>query len=163
MATAGPWHWTWARLDDLPARALHEALALRCRVFVVEQRCPYQDVDEADTRAWHLLGRAAPGAPLRATLRVVDPGVHGAEPAIGRVVIAPEARGAGAGQILMREGMARCRAAWPGQAIRISAQAHLQGFYGALGFQTVSPQYVEDGIPHVDMLCDPTTTRQETP
>jgi len=161
MASAGPWHWTWARLDDLPARALHDALALRCRVFVVEQRCPYQDVDEADTRAWHLLGRAAPGAPLRATLRVVDPGVYGAEPAIGRVVIAPEARGAGAGQVLMREGMARCRAAWPGQAIRLSAQAHLQGFYGALGFQTVSPQYVEDGIPHVDMLCAP-ITRQET-
>ncbi|AVP58114.1 GNAT family N-acetyltransferase [Pulveribacter suum] len=164
MAAARHWHWTWARLDELPARALHEALALRCRVFVVEQRCAYQEVDDADTRAWHLLGRGAPGGPLLATLRVVDRGVQGAEPAIGRVVIAPEARGAGAGQALMREGMARCQAVWPGQAIRLSAQAHLQGFYGALGFQAVSPQYVEDGIPHIDMLCHPTTmTRQETP
>ncbi|SDM41149.1 ElaA protein [Oryzisolibacter propanilivorax] len=151
MATV-PLHWTWARFDDLGVHALHEALVLRCRVFVVEQACAYQEVDEADTRAWHLLGRAAPGGPLLATLRVVDPDGKGAGPSIGRVVIAPQARGGGTGQALMREGLARCQTAWPGQDIRISAQAHLQRFYGALGFVAVSQAYVEDGIPHVDML-----------
>ena len=84
--------WSWARFDDLGVHALHDALALRCRVFILEQG-PYQDPDGADKHAWHLLGRAQPQGPLLATLRVVDPGVNYAEPSIGRVVCAPEARG----------------------------------------------------------------------
>ncbi len=147
-------HWTWARFDDLGVHALHDALALRCRVFILEQG-PYQDPDDADKRSWHLLGRAAPGGPLLVTLRVVDPGVNYPEPSIGRVVTAPEARGTGAGRALVAEGLARCRAAWPGQSVRISAQAHLQRFYGEHGFAAVSPEYLEDGIPHVEMLCGP--------
>lgn len=145
-------HWTWARFDDLGVHALHDALALRCRVFILEQG-PYQDPDDADRHAWHLLGRAEAGGPLLATLRVVDPGVKYAEPSIGRVVCAPEARGTGLGRALVAEGLARCRAAWPGRGVRISAQAHLQRFYGSLGFAPVSPKYLEDGIPHVEMLC----------
>lgn len=145
-------HWTWARFDDLGVHALHDALALRCRVFILEQG-PYQDPDDADRHAWHLLGRAEAGGPLLATLRVVDPGVKYTEPSIGRVVCAPEARGTGLGRALVAEGLARCRAAWPGRAVRISAQAHLQRFYGSLGFVPVSPEYLEDGIPHVEMLC----------
>ncbi|GAD22149.1 GNAT family N-acetyltransferase [Acidovorax sp. MR-S7] len=145
-------HWTWARFDDLGVHALHDALALRCRVFILEQG-PYQDPDDADRHAWHLLGRAEAGGPLLATLRVVDPGVKYTEPSIGRVVCAPEARGTGLGRALVAEGLARCRAAWPGRAVRISAQAHLQRFYGSLGFAPVSPEYLEDGIPHVEMLC----------
>ncbi len=147
-------HWTWARFDDLGVHALHDALALRCRVFILEQG-PYQDPDDADKRAWHLLGRAAPGGLLLATLRVVDPGVNYPEPSIGRVVTAPEARGTGAGRALVAEGLACCREVWPGQAVRISAQAHLQRFYGEHGFAAVSPEYLEDGIPHVEMLCGP--------
>jgi ElaA protein len=147
-------HWTWARFDDLGVHALHDALALRCRVFILEQG-PYQDPDDADKRSWHLLGRAAPGGPLLATLRVVDPGVNYPEPSIGRVVTAPEARGTGTGRALVAEGLARCRVAWPGQSVRISAQAHLQRFYGEQGFVAVSPEYLEDGIPHVEMLCGP--------
>ncbi|RYF25333.1 MAG: GNAT family N-acetyltransferase [Comamonadaceae bacterium] len=144
-------HWTWARFDDLGVHALHDALALRCRVFILEQG-PYQDPDDADKQAWHLLGRAQPGGPLLAVLRVVDPGVKYAEPSMGRVVTAPEARGTGAGRALIREGMVRCGQAWPGRAVRISAQAHLQRFYGELGFVTVSDPYLEDDIPHVEML-----------
>ena len=147
-------HWTWARFDDLGVHALHDALALRCRVFILEQG-PYQDPDDADKRSWHLLGRAAPGGPLLATLRVGDPGVYYPEPSIGRVVTAPEARGTGTGRALVAEGLARCRVAWPGQSVRISAQAHLQRFYGEQGFVAVSPEYLEDGIPHVEMLCGP--------
>lgn len=153
-------HWTWTRFDDMGVHALHDALALRCRVFIREQNCPYQDADEADKHSWHLLGRARASngeasGPLLATLRVVDAGINYPEPSIGRVVTAPETRGTGAGRALMREGLARCNAAWPGRAVRIGAQAHLQGFYGELGFVTVSPEYVEDGIPHVEMLWSP--------
>lgn len=149
--------WRWARLGELQAEDLYDALMLRSRVFVVEQHCVYLDADGVDRQAWHLLGRGAPqGAgpgPMRAVLRVVDPGVKYDEPSIGRVVTAPEARGTGLGLVLMREGLARCRSVWPGRAVRISAQAHLQRFYGTLGFQPVGEAYLEDGIPHVEMLC----------
>ena len=117
--------WSWARFDDLGVHALHDALALRCRVFILEQG-PYQDPDGADKHAWHLLGRAQPQGPLLATLRVVDPGVNYAEPSIGRVVCAPEARGSGLGRALVAEGLAQCQRVWPGRPVRISAQAHLQ-------------------------------------
>lgn len=151
--TSPPLHWRWARFDDLGVHALHDALALRCRVFILEQG-PYQDPDGADKQSWHLLGYGGAGI-LQACLRIVDPGVKYAEPAIGRVVTAPEVRGAGVGHALMREGLAHCHAVWPGRAVRISAQAHLQGFYGALGFVTASPEYLEDDIPHVEMLWQP--------
>lgn len=144
--------WLWARFDDLGVHALHDALALRCKVFILEQG-PYQDPDAADKAAYHLLGYGDAGAPL-ACLRVVDPGVNYAEPSIGRVVTAREVRGNGVGRALVAEGIARCRQAWPGQCIRISAQAHLQRFYGSLGFVAVSGQYLEDGIPHVEMLLE---------
>ncbi|WCM91391.1 GNAT family N-acetyltransferase [Acidovorax sp. NCPPB 2350] len=150
-------HWHWSRFDDLGVHALHDALALRCRVFILEQG-PYQDPDDADKRSWHLLGRDDAGR-LQAGLRVTDPGVKYPEPSIGRVVTAPEARGTGAGRALVREGLGRCVAAWPGHAVRISAQAHLQRFYGEAGFATVSPEYLEDGIPHVEMLWTPPPAR----
>lgn len=153
MPSSSVLHWTWARFDELGVHALYDALALRCRVFILEQG-PYQDPDGADRDAWHLLGRDAAGT-LLACLRVVDPGVKYPEPSIGRVVVAPEARGLGAGRALVQEGLARCLAAWPGRAVRISAQAHLQRFYGELGFAPVSPQYLEDGIPHIEMLHAP--------
>ncbi|MDH4446131.1 MAG: GNAT family N-acetyltransferase, partial [Acidovorax sp.] len=105
----------------------------------------------ADKRSYHLLGYDAAGA-LQACLRVADPGVNYPEPSIGRVVTAKEARGNGTGRALMQEGIARCHQVWPGQDIRISAQAHLQPFYGSLGFVAVSGEYLEDDIPHVEML-----------
>ena len=146
-------YWTWARFDDLGVHALHDALALRCQVFILEQG-PYQDPDAADKHAWHLLGYGDAGT-LLACLRVVDPGVKYPEPSIGRVVTARQARGNGTGRALMQEGLARCGRAWPGRAVRISAQAHLQGFYGSLGFVAVSDEYLEDDIPHVEMLWSP--------
>ena len=73
------------------------------------------------------------------------------EVSIGRVVVAAESRGRGVGHALMREGLARCAAVWPGHAVRISAQAHLQRFYRQHGFETVSDEYLDDGIPHVQM------------
>ena len=153
MASALMLHWTWSRFDELGVHALHDALALRCRVFILEQG-PYQDPDEADKQAWHLLGRSTDGT-LLALLRVVDPGVKYAEPSIGRVVVAPELRGSGAGRVLLREGLLRCQSAWPGRAVRISAQAHLQSFYGEQGFVPVTAEYLEDGIAHIGMLWRP--------
>jgi ElaA protein len=141
--------WTWERFAELGVDGVYDMLALRARVFVLEQG-PYLDPDGADRQSWHLLGRNDAGE-LVAYLRVVDAGVKFHEPSIGRVVIGAGLRGHGTGHALMREGVARCVAAWPGRAIRISAQAHLQRFYQHHGFETVSDEFLEDGIPHVQM------------
>ncbi len=146
-------HWAWTRFEELGVQGLYDVLALRCRVFILEQG-PYLDPDGVDARSWHLQGRDAQGV-LQAYLRAVDPGVKYAEPSIGRVITAPEARGAGLGRALMREGLARCVAQWPGQGIRISAQARLRRFYAELGFEATSDEYLEDAIAHVEMLWRP--------
>jgi ElaA protein len=96
---------------------------------------------------------------------VVDPGLKYDQPSIGRVVLDKPLRGSGAGDVLVAEGVARCLAAWPGQGIRISAQAHLQRFYRRHGFVTEGEEYLEDDIAHVQMWRAATTTRfhrQET-
>ncbi|MBT9487715.1 MAG: GNAT family N-acetyltransferase [Rubrivivax sp.] len=146
-------NWQWVRFAGLSLDDLYDALALRCRVFILEQGA-FQDPDGLDQVAWHLLGRDETGA-LQAYLRVVDPGVKYAERSIGRVITAPEVRGTGAGRQLMAEGLARCDATWPGEPIRISAQAHLQAFYGGFGFDAVGEPYAEDNIPHIEMLRCP--------
>ena len=142
--------WRWARFGELGVDNLYDALQLRCRVFVLEQG-PYLDPDGLDRQSWHLLGRDAQGA-LIAYLRLVDPGARYDEPSIGRVITAPQSRGRGLGRALMAEGVAGCERHWPGRAIRISAQAHLERFYGALGFVRVGDDYLEDHIPHLEML-----------
>ena len=141
--------WRWQRFEDLGVDGVYDMLALRAKVFILEQG-PYLDPDGADRHGWHLLGRDESGA-LLAYLRLLDPGVKFAEPSIGRVVVDASLRGQGIGHDLVREGIARCAALWPDRAIRISAQAHLQGFYRSHGFETTSAPYLDDGIPHVDM------------
>lgn len=142
--------WSWRRFAELGVDNLYDALQLRCRVFVLEQG-PYLDPDGVDRQSWHLLGRDAGGA-LTAYLRIVDAGVKYAEPSIGRVITAPEVRGNGSGRALMAEGMAGCDRHWPGRAVRISAQAHLERFYNGFGFVRVGENYIEDTIAHVEML-----------
>ena len=151
-------HWHWCRFHALGVDDLYDALALRSTVFSVEQACAYLDPDGVDRRSNHLLGRDAAGV-LQTYLRVVDPGVKYAEPSIGRVVTSPAARGTGLGRLLFAEGVLRCTAAWPGQGIRISAQAHLDKFYGSFGFEPVGEVYMEDNIPHLEMLLPPERTR----
>jgi ElaA protein len=146
-------HWTWTRFEELGVQGLYDILALRCRVFILEQGA-YLDPDGLDVHSWHLQGRDDAGV-LQAYLRVVDPGVKYAEPSIGRVITAPDVRGTGLGRPLMREGLAKCAAQWPQQAVRISAQARLRSFYVGLGFDPVGDEYLEDHIPHLEMLWRP--------
>lgn len=139
---------TWRDVPaaDLSTRLLHDVLALRNRVFVVEQACAYQDVDGLDLGEGVRHVVALDGERLVACARVL-PG-----PRIGRVAVAPEARGLQLGRRLMERALAVCEERWPGAPVTVSAQAHLRGFYGSLGFEAVGEEYDEDGIPHVDMV-----------
>lgn len=150
--------WTLGRLEQLSPLDVYELLALRSEVFVVEQACVFQDADGVDRQAYHLLGRDEAGV-LLALLRIVDPGVKYGEPSIGRVISALAVRQSGIGRELMVQGIRHCRALWPGQGIRISAQARLEGFYRSFGFHTVTEPYLEDDIPHVEMLLKPEHAR----
>lgn len=141
--------WHWSRFEELTLQGLYDLLALRQRVFILEQG-PYLDADGLDQRAWHLLGRDARGA-LVAYLRIVDPGLKYDEPSIGRVVTDASVRATGVGRVLVAEGVAGCDRLWPGRGVRISAQSHLQRFYGAHGFAPVGVPYLEDDIPHIEM------------
>ncbi len=142
--------WNWLRFEQLGVENLYDALQLRCRVFVLEQGA-YLDPDGVDRNAWHLLGRDERGA-LMAYLRLVDPGIKYAEPSFGRVITAPDVRGSGLGRTLMAEGVAGADRLWPRHANRISAQTHLERFYGGFGFERIGADYLEDNIPHVEML-----------
>ena len=142
--------WRFARFDDLTAREVHDVCQLRAAVFVVEQDCPFQDLDGADPESWHLLGMK--GGALVAYARFVPAGIKFAEPSIGRVITAESVRGTGLGRLLMKEAIARSDALWPGKPVRIGAQHRLERFYQSVGFVTASEPYIEDGIPHVEML-----------
>lgn len=142
--------WTWLRFHALSVDDLYDALALRSRVFSVEQHCAFLDPDGVDRQCGHLLGRDAAGV-LQAYLRGVDPGVKYECASIGRVVTSPELRGTGAGRALVAEGLRRMDTTWPAHALRISAQAHLQRFYAGFGFVAEGAEYLEDDIPHIEM------------
>jgi ElaA protein len=144
-------HWRWSRFEELGVDDLYDALQLRSRVFVLEQG-PYLDADGLDRNAWHLLGRDDEDGSLVACLRLVDPGCKYAEPSIGRVVVAPEIRGTGAGRALMTEGLAGAARWWPAWGNRISAQLHLERFYRSLGYERVGEPYDEDRIPHIQLF-----------
>ena len=124
-------------------------LALRTSIFVVEQGCPYQEADHKDPLSWHLEGIL--NGQLIAGMRLVPPGVSYDEASIGRVVVKPEYRREGFGGELMSRGIAASKALWPG-GIRISGQGYLEDFYKTLGFVTVRGPYLEDDIPHFEML-----------
>jgi len=122
----------------------------RLAVFVLEQHCPYQDLDDKDACAEHVTGWV--DQQLAAYLRILPPGVSYPEPALGRVLTHPEFRRGGYGRDLMHAGIKRCIALHGEQPIRIGAQQYLERFYQSFGFHTVSPPYDEDGIAHLIML-----------
>lgn len=147
--------WRCLPFAALSADTLYRLLRLRSEVFVVEQNCVFLDMDGLDAGCMHLLGEvvAADGSVnLQASTRLVPAGVAFAEASIGRVVTAPAARGGGIGHTLMAESVRQLIALWGEQPIRIGAQAHLERFYNRHGFVSDNKPYIEDGIPHIEML-----------
>lgn len=142
---------TFSSYAELNKDELYDMLALRVEVFVVEQDCPYQDLDRLDQQAVHLLSKDENGKIL-ATLRILPPGVAYDCHAIGRVVVSPSSRGTGLGHVIMEEALKYLR----GQSdtdlkIKLSAQEHLRGYYERHGFKQCGEGYLEDGIPHIPM------------
>ena len=134
-----------ARFAELTPGELYGILRLRVDVFVVEQTCPYPELDGRDTEPGtvHLWFADAAGATL-ATIRVLE---NGEDRAIGRVATAVGARGRGLSAQLIRHGIELCG----GRTIDIGAQAYLESWYERFGFLRSGPDYLEDGIPHLPM------------
>lgn len=170
LAAPAVLHWKLAAFADLSVTELYELLQLRTEVFVMEQNCPFQDMDGADALAMHLLGRHAPqpaeilgpagqggepGQPLVAYARLFPAGIKFAEASIGRVVTRGTARGQGLGHLLIEEALSSLHAVWGSQPVRIGAQARLAAYYNQHGFVDMGLPYVEDGIDHLEMLWSP--------
>ena len=142
--------WKFSAFDALSLTELYAMLQLRSEVFVVEQACVFQDMDGADTKAMHLLGSS--GGQLMAYARCFAAGVKFKEASIGRLMTRGALRGSGAGHVLVRRALASLTQQWGPQAVRIGAQARLENFYRQHGFETTGLPYIEDGIPHIEML-----------
>ncbi|PDT09202.1 GNAT family N-acetyltransferase [Rhizobium sp. M1] len=137
-------------VNELLARELYDLLKMRVDVFVVEQNCAYPELDGKDIDALHL--RLMESGELLASARILKP--HGPQDPskIGRVVVSPAHRGKRLGDALMSEAISACERLYPANPIGLSAQAHLRRFYEAFGFVVASEEYLEDGIPHIDMV-----------
>jgi ElaA protein len=147
-----PLRWRWCRFEALSPKELQDIYAARQEVFVIEQQCIYLDADGHDEAAHHLAAWSASHRLPLAYARVLDPGCRYPEASIGRVLTTGPARGNGLGRELMTRAIRHCIEAWPGTGIRISAQSRLERFYGGFGFAPAGPSYLEDGIPHTEML-----------
>lgn len=145
--------WEIKSFARLNTDELYHLLKLRVDVFVVEQNCPYPEMDDKDRHpeTLHLLGKDKQGE-LVAYLRILPPGLSFKETSIGRVVVAPKSRGLGICAFMVKKALNEIRHIWPDEFVRIGAQVYLKFFYESLGFEAASESYLEDGIPHIDMI-----------
>lgn len=146
--------WCSAEWPELTRDVWYAIAALRLDVFVVEQDCPYQDFDGKDQLSRHVWA-VDESQQVLAYARIVAPGVSYAEPSIGRVVTALAARRSGLGKELMNYALGEVARCYGKSPVRISAQSYLIKFYTEFGFRSVGVEYLEDGIPHTEMLYTP--------
>jgi len=139
-------NWNWCKFDDLTPNQVYDILQLRELVFTIGQECTEPDIDDVDRTALHFSGYSE--QQLAAYLRVYQ---SGEIIKIGRVVVHPDHQGKGLGRELMQKAVPHLRQQFPGKAIAMSAQYHLEKFYQSLGFQTIGDVYLEGGIKHIRM------------
>jgi ElaA protein len=142
--------WTLKAFSELMATELYLILQLRNEVFILEQNCPYQDLDNKDLYCHHLMGWY--GDKLVAYTRLVPPGIsYAGYTSIGRVVTSPAVRGTGIGKELMTKSIDTCYTLFGVAPVRIGAQLYLKRFYEDFGFAQTGEMYLEDGIEHIEM------------
>ncbi len=144
-----PLQWRFCHFSELDGHEVYDLVRLRAAVFVLEQQCLYEDMDNQDFHAHHVLGTQ--DGILLASARLFAPGQRCEEASIGRVVTARACRRTGAGRQLMQQAIAAVQSKWGAVPIRVGAQTYLQRFYESLGFRRVGDDYLEDGIPHLPM------------
>jgi ElaA protein len=144
-------NWIIKPFESLNTKELYQILQVRNEVFIVEQDCPYQDLDNKDFASLHLWKEDATGA-IAAYCRLLPAGISYKEPSIGRVLTSATNRGLGLARAMMEDAIAYIQKEWRTHHIRISAQLYLKAFYESLGFQQVGETYLEDAIPHIEML-----------
>lgn len=135
--------------QGLTVSELYDVLQARNEVFVVEQKCIYQDADDYDQKSLHVI--VYQDDKLAAYCRVLPAGLKYKEWSIGRVLTMPQARGKGVGHVLIKAAIAAIQSNG-GKDIRISAQSYLKRLYEGYGFVAVGNEYLEDDIPHIEML-----------
>jgi|TARA_B100000768_G_scaffold179066_1_gene195991 ElaA protein len=143
--------WKVCSYDDLSKQELHQLMILRQNVFIVEQNCPYKDADNKDFNSHHLM-RFNENTQIIAYLRIVAPGISYKEVSLGRIVTDIDNRGTGLGIELMKMGLQFTESIYGKVDIRISAQTHLVPFYKKFDFESTGKQYLEDDIPHTEMI-----------
>lgn len=134
--------------NELTNDELYDILKARVDVFVVEQKCPYPEIDGKDKEAYHLFLRDEQG--IAAYLRVLEEGVSFPEPALGRILTTR--RGEGLGARIVREGIAFIKDKLSADKIRIEAQVYAREFYENLGFRQCSEPFMDEGIEHIEMI-----------
>lgn len=135
---------------ELTTDEIYEIMRVRNEVFVVEQNCVYQDCDGKDKKSYHLYYMN--NNKVLAYVRILEKGVSYNEVSIGRVLVSKEYRGKGLARDCMKRAIDFVKNNLKENTIRISAQEYLKGFYGSLGFKEVSEVYLEDNIPHIEMV-----------
>jgi ElaA protein len=145
--------WLCKIFDDLTPYELYSLLQLRNEVFVVEQHCIFQDADNKDPHCYHLMGWEQ--NKLLAYSRIVPPGISYSESSIGRIVTSPVARGGGIGRQLLQQSIGKLYMLLGSVTIRIGAQLYLKKFYESFGFLQAGDLYIEDDIPHIEMILTP--------
>ena len=150
MSSRGSIEWRTRAFSELDVRSWHDIVKLRIDVFVVEQNCPYPELDGPDLEALHVIGFDTQHRPV-AYCRILPPQKDGL-PHIGRVVVDKAHRGSGLGKQLMREALRSVERKYGSPRSAVAAQAYLQAFYEGLGYRVISEVYPWDGIPHVDMV-----------
>jgi len=144
-------NWTLKSFDELTLSEFHDIIQLRLDIFVVEQDCPYLDLDGKDKIAYHFFGRTDEGKTVAYT-RLFGPNEYFKEASIGRVVVHKDFRKDGLGYELMSKSIDAIEELYKTKTIKIGAQRYLTKFYESLGFVSTDEFYLEDGIPHVYML-----------
>lgn len=143
-------HWKIKSFTELSVTELYEILRIRQAVFVVEQTCNYLDADGYDDKAIHLW--AEQNGEILAYCRIFDAGIKYQEASIGRVLTNPNYRNLRLGKTLMQFALFIIEARFRAGDVRISAQDYLLKFYSEFGFQDTGKKYLEDDIPHTEML-----------
>jgi ElaA protein len=144
--------WDITRFEDLTPEVLYRIMQLRAEVFIVEQNCPYLDADGKDQKSFHVMGYNEKKQMI-AYCRILPENVSYPEVSIGRVVTSSKARGTGAGKQLMERALDEIRLLFGDVPVRIGAQLYLKKFYEGFGFKVISEEYLEDNIPHIEMLA----------